>query len=119
MIEQGFAKKFAQEWIDAWNSHDFERVLQHYTDDFNMETPMALKFVPETGGIVYGKDAIRAYWKIGLEKIPGLFFELHDALTGINGITLYYTNRATNRRTTEVLFLNEAGKAYKAYAFYN
>ncbi len=119
MIDQDFAQKFAQDWINAWNSHDLETVLQHYTEDFNMETPMALKLVPESHGVVDGKDAIRAYWKTGLEKIPDLFFELHDALTGINGITLYYTNRATGRRTAEVLFLNEEQKVYKAYAFYD
>ena len=119
MIEQQTARLFAKEWIAAWNSHNLERILGHYTDDITMETPMALKLVPETGGIVKGKEAIRAYWEIGLEKIPGLFFELHEVLTSINGVTLYYTNRATGRRTAEVLFLSEAGKVYKAYAFYS
>lgn len=119
MIEQQMAHAFAEEWINAWNSHNMERILSHYTDDFTMESPKALQFVPETGGVLKGKEAIAAYWAIGLERIPDLFFELHDALTSINGITLYYTNRATGKKTAEVLFLNEAGKVYRAYAFYN
>jgi ketosteroid isomerase-like protein len=119
MIDQQTAHTFAEEWINAWNSHNLEKILHHYTDDFTMETPMALKLVPESGGVLKGKEAVGAYWKTGLERIPDLFFELHEVLISINGVTLYYTNRATGKRTAEVLFLNEAGKAYKAYAFYN
>ena len=36
MIEQAFAEQFATEWIEAWNSHDLQRNLAHYTDDFEM-----------------------------------------------------------------------------------
>ena len=113
------AKAFAKEWISAWNSHNLDRILSHYTDDFVIESPMALKRLPETGGVVKGKEAVRSYWKIGLESIPNLNFELHEILIGIEGITIYYTNTATGKRTAEVIFLNDEGKAYKTYAFYN
>lgn len=119
MIDQATAQKLAEEWIEAWNAHDLERILSHYTDDFIMESPLALKRIPETGGVVKGKEAVRAYWKMGLEAIPNLHFELHELLIGVNGITLFYTNRATGKRTAEVLFLNADLKAYRGYAFYN
>jgi ketosteroid isomerase-like protein len=119
MLDPQTAHQFAQEWISAWNAHDLERILSHYTEDFIMESPYAFKWLPETGGVVKGKPAVRAYWKMGLEAIPDLVFELHGFFVGVSGITLYYTNRATGKQTTEVLFLNDAGKAYRAYAFYN
>ncbi len=28
------ARGFAEHWIAAWNSHDIDAVLAHYTDDF-------------------------------------------------------------------------------------
>ena len=31
-----FARRFAEEWIAAWNAHDLERILAHYTDDFDV-----------------------------------------------------------------------------------
>lgn len=34
------AKQFAEHWISAWNKHDLEEILSHYTDDFDMTTPM-------------------------------------------------------------------------------
>ena len=34
MIEKNFAEEFARNWITAWNSHDLERILSHYSDQF-------------------------------------------------------------------------------------
>ena len=119
MIEQHTAFAFTEQWISAWNSHDLDKILSHYTDDIVMESPLALKRLPETGWVVKGKQALRAYWKMGLELIPDLFFEVYEVFTGVNGITIYYLNHATGKKTAEVLFLNDEAKAYKAFAYYN
>lgn len=34
MIEKTWAQHFAAEWIAAWNALNLERVLSHYSDDF-------------------------------------------------------------------------------------
>ena len=39
------AQQFAAEWIAAWNAHDIDAVLAHYTDDFTMTTPMIQKLL--------------------------------------------------------------------------
>ena len=119
MLEREAAIAFAKEWIEAWNSHDLDRILLHYTNDFIMESPIALNRLPDTGGVVKGKEAVRAYWKMGLELIPNLHFQLHEVLVGVNSITMYYTNHATEKSTAEVLLLNEEGKAYHGFAHYN
>ena len=119
MINEQDARNLALEWITAWNAHDLDRILSHYTDDFIMESPYALKRLPETGGIVKGKEAVRAYWKLGLELIPDLHFELYEVFTGISGITLFYFNHANGKKVTEVLHLNDAGKINRAFAYYN
>ena len=28
------ARTFAEEWVAAWNAHDLERILAHYSDEF-------------------------------------------------------------------------------------
>jgi hypothetical protein len=119
MINEQFAQKFAAEWITAWNSHNLDTILSHYSDDFVIETPMAVKFFPESNGIVSGKETVRKYWTIGLEKIPGLHFKLIDVLTGINGLTIYYENTATGRRSVENMFFNEAGKVNHCIVHYS
>ncbi|MEI8247817.1 MAG: hypothetical protein WCI51_18415 [Lentisphaerota bacterium] len=37
------ALEFATEWIAAWNSHDLNRVLSHYSEDFETSSPFIAK----------------------------------------------------------------------------
>lgn len=113
-----FAERFAEEWIEAWNSHDLDRILSHYTEDFSIETPMALKLFPHTKGIIKGKVEIREYWKVGIERIPDLKFELLDLLTGINNLAIYYVNIATNKRSVEMMSFNSDHKVNKVVVTY-
>ncbi len=84
-----FATAFAREWVKAWNAHDIEKILSHYSEDFIIETPMAIKLYPQSHGIVVGKSEVRKYWTIGLERSPDLKFELLDLLIGVNSIGLH------------------------------
>ena len=47
LMEKGFAERFAKEWVAAWNSHDLERILSHYEDDFEMLSPIITALVGE------------------------------------------------------------------------
>ena len=118
MIDKHFAQKFTSEWIGAWNSHNLERILSHYTEDFVLESPLAEQRVPESKGTLYGKEQIRPYWKMGLELIPDLFFEVHELLIGVNGLTIYYLNRATGRKAAEVFMFNKQMKVVKSFVYY-
>jgi ketosteroid isomerase-like protein len=74
MIEKVWANEFANEWIETWNSHDLERILSHYTDDFEMSSPFIIERMNEPSGTLKGKDKIRPYWQIGLVQTPPLKF---------------------------------------------
>lgn len=39
MIEKDFAEEFARDWIESWNSRDLDRILSHYSDQFEMSSP--------------------------------------------------------------------------------
>ena len=119
MITEEFAKHFAAQWVNSRNSHNLETILAHYSEDFTIETPMTLKLVPESKGLITGKAAIRSYWTIGLEKIPDLEFEILNVLTGINSLTIYYVNKATQRKSTESMFFNAEGKVNKVFVHYS
>ena len=32
-------RDFAKEWVEAWNSHELERVLSHYDDAVTLISP--------------------------------------------------------------------------------
>ena len=44
------AKALAQEWIEAFNNHDLERILSHYTD--SVELPQGVKALVPLGATV-------------------------------------------------------------------
>jgi ketosteroid isomerase-like protein len=113
-----FAGSFATEWIAAWNAHDLPRVLSHYTDDFEMSSPLIVDIVGEPSGCLRGKQNVRAYWQAALGKNPDLHFELLDVFTGANSVLLHYRSNSA-KRMAEVLFFNEQGLVYRAAAHYN
>jgi ketosteroid isomerase-like protein len=119
MITIEFATAFAKDWVNAWNSHDIEKILSHYSEDFSIETPMAVKLYPESRGIVIGKSEVRKYWTIGLEKNPNLKFELLDLLIGVNSIGLYLFNTSSSRKSVELMSFNQENKVYKAIVTYS
>ena len=85
--------RFAAQWISLWNARDAEAVLAQYADDVVFTSPRALKVVPESGGTVRGKDALRRYWTLALEGNPDLHFELLGVYAGIDSIVIQYRNQ--------------------------
>ena len=55
MIDRDWAEAFAREWVDAWNAHDIERILSHYTDDFEMTSPLIVERTLSPNGRLKGK----------------------------------------------------------------
>lgn len=102
------AQEFARQWVAAWNAHDLDAVLSHFTEDAEFSSPVAAQLLPETEGVLRGRPAIRAYWALGLKKIPDLHFEVVHVYTGVNTIVINYRNH-TGALVNEVLHLNDHG----------
>jgi ketosteroid isomerase-like protein len=116
MITPDFAKRFAREWVAAWNEHDLDRVLSHYEDDFEMSSPVIITLLGKASGTLKGKNAIREYWAQALQRLPHLRFEPLQVLVGIEGISLYYKgHRGT---VVEVFHFGASGKVCRASAYY-
>ena len=117
-LQASFAREFAQDWIDAWNSHDLERILAHYDDEVLLVSPVALKLLAGDG-TVRGKAALREYFLRGLAAFPDLRFDLIDAFWGVETIVVYYVNNVRGSKTAEVMLLNAAGKIRHVWANYD
>jgi predicted ester cyclase len=117
-LEASFAREFAQDWVDAWNSHDLERILTHYDDEVLLVSPVALKLL-SGDGTVRGKAALREYFLRGIQAFPDLRFNLIDALWGVETIVVYYINNVRGTKTAEVMLMNPAGKIRRVWANYD
>jgi hypothetical protein len=118
-LQASFARQFAQEWIEAWNSHDLERILAHYDDDVRLVSPVALNLLKNGHGVVQGKAALRAYFRRGLEAFSNLHFDLIDVLWGWETIVIYYANNVRGTKTAEVMQLTSGGKVCRVWANYD
>jgi hypothetical protein len=117
MIEEKFAMDFAHDWIGAWNSHDLAKVLSHYSDDFEMTSPMIAKVTGNSSGVLKGKDAVGDYWVKALEMVPDLHFELMTVCAGVNSIAIQYRG-VGGRIAVEVFSFGPDRKVIKAHAHY-
>ena len=116
MIDRTFAEVFAADWIDAWNSRDLSRVLSHYSEDFEMSSPVIIEVVGEPSGTLKGKEAVGAYWTKALQLRPDLHFELISTLIGVNSITLYY--KGHRGLSAECFHYGSDKKVIMSYAHY-
>jgi 8-oxo-dGTP diphosphatase len=68
----------ARRWLHTFNTRDLSGLLALYADDAVHTSPKLRLRHPETKGEVRGKDALRAWWKDAMERLPELRYdELH------------------------------------------
>jgi ketosteroid isomerase-like protein len=87
------AVAFGNRWVQAWNAHDVEAVLEHFHEDVVFTSPVAARVVPETAGVVRGKPALRQYWTQALQRIPNLRFVVEGIYRGVDTIVIVYRNQ--------------------------
>ncbi|CPR11139.1 SnoaL-like domain protein [Mycobacterium bohemicum DSM 44277] len=84
---------FSKQWVDAWNAHDVESVLARFHDDVVFSSPVAARLLPESGGVVRGKPALRRYWTEALRRIGDLRFVVDAVYQGIDTLVIVYRNQ--------------------------
>jgi hypothetical protein len=92
VLDKEHAFLFANEWIAAWNQHDIERILSHYSDDVRVFSPLIVERMGLPEGYLQGKAVLRDYWKPSFSLTPPLRFRLIDIFLGVNSIAILYEN---------------------------
>ena len=93
-MDQAEATKFVAEWERAWNAHDLDSLLGHFSDAVVFTSPVAAQILPDCDGVIHGKEALRRYWAEGLRRIPDLRFEVEAVYAGVRTIVINYHNQA-------------------------
>ncbi len=111
------ATAIAHAWIDAWNSHDIERILSHYGDTVQLTSPLVERILGPGRSMVHGKDALRAYFLRGLETYPHLLFRFQGAYPGESSLVVQYES-VRGLRAAEFMRLDGMGRACEVVAHY-
>jgi hypothetical protein len=107
---------FVAAWAAAWNAHDIDAVLAHFHADATFRSPIARDLIPQSAGILRGKQEIKAYWTQALMRIPDLAFTIQSHAVGLDLIAISYRNQR-DTAVIEVLFF-EDGLVRTGYAAY-
>jgi hypothetical protein len=118
VLSEAEARKFADDWTRAWNSHDLEAIMSHYATEVVLISPTAAKLLGDSSGTIKGKEAVRSYFARGLQAFPNLTFELLDVMWGISSVVLYYLNQK-GTKTGEFMELDANRKISRVVANYN
>jgi hypothetical protein len=86
------ADAFVASWVQAWNDHDLDQILSHFTDDVVFASPVAAQLLGGEG-VVRGKSALREYWDEGLRRIPDLRFDVLGIYVGVESLVINYRNQ--------------------------
>jgi hypothetical protein len=108
---------YADQWVRAWNAHDIEAVLDHFSDEVVFTSPVAARVVPESGGVVRGKGALRDYWMTALKGLPDLHFEILGVYRGESTLVINYRNHRGDL-VNEVLTFDGDGMVREGHGTY-
>jgi len=111
------AEWIAHEWITAWNAHDLERILSHYSEDVALSSEMVRTVTGRPEATVVGKEALRQYWRQGLDRFPDLQFKPINAYPGANSLVLVY-HAVSGLVGAEFMRFNSDGKICEVHAHY-
>lgn len=84
------AVAFARGWVRAWNDRDVEEILSHFAEDVIFTSPLAARVMPESAGVLEGKDALRRYWNEALRHSADLHFELLEVYSGVDTLVIRF-----------------------------
>jgi hypothetical protein len=116
-VNPELAARFTSEWIEAWNAHDIDRILGHYSEEFEMTSPAVARIAGVPSGRLKGKQVVRAYWIKALALYPSLRFIHVCTMTGVDSLAIHYIG-AADRRVAEVFRFNREGLVTHSHAYY-
>jgi hypothetical protein len=114
---KGGPREHADRWLEAWNAHDLDAIVDLYAEEVDFASPTVAAFGGSKEGRLSGREELRAHFARGLERAPGLAFTEEALLTGSGGYALVY-RREDGARVVESVELDEHGRAIRARAFY-
>jgi len=110
-------RTLAEQWIEAWNSRDLDRIMEHYAADIEFEANTVVQRWQKPDGILRGVAELRDHFRRGLSLAPDLHFEIEDVFFAPSGYAVLY-RRENGNRVLDVVELNAEGKAHRVKAFY-
>jgi ketosteroid isomerase-like protein len=106
---------FAKAWLGGWNDRDLERIVSHYADDVEFQSPFAVHLFGEAFRTIKGKKNLTHYFERALAAVPGkIDFEFLGVFHGVDTFVVHFQSKT--HKCAEFMELNHEGKVRRAMA---
>jgi len=86
-------KQIATKWFEAFNAHDLEKLLSLYNDNAQHYSPKLKIRMPETQGLIKGKQALREWWQDAFDRLPTLQYDVIKLTADEDQVFMEYIRR--------------------------
>jgi len=111
------ADAFVTGWIEAWNSHDVERITSHYRDDVDYYSPFVARLASGRDHL-HGRNEVRDYVASALDRFPELELGPIIAVAPGHGSVAVVYRSVENLLAVETLVVDERGLVRRAHCHY-
>jgi len=86
-------ESIALEWFKAFNTHDLEKLLSLYDNEAKHYSPKLKIRMPETNGLVTGKEELRGWWKDAFNRLPSLNYVITSLTANESRVFMEYIRK--------------------------
>jgi ketosteroid isomerase-like protein len=70
VITQQQSERLARDWVEAWNRHDLDGIMAHYTDDVAFTSPFVAALAMNRRGRFVARQRYEPIFKQAWPRIP-------------------------------------------------
>lgn len=103
-------QSIAFRWFEAFNTKQLDKLLALYDDEAQHFSPKLKIRIPETNGLVIGKEAMRAWWQDAFDRLPSLHYKVTSLTANTDRVFMEYIRQVDGEEdmlVAEVLEIRE------------
>ena len=83
-------------WFEAFNAHNLEKLLSLYDDEAQHFSPKLKIRLPETNGLIIGKNELRTWWEDAFLRLPNLHYVVTSLTANNQRVFMEYLRQVPN-----------------------
>lgn len=103
-------QQIAIRWFEAFNEKNLEKLLALYDEEAEHYSPKLKIRLPETEGLIKGKEAMQNWWQEAFDKLPTLQYKVTSLTANTDRVFMEYVRQVENEPdllVAEVLEIKE------------
>ncbi len=86
-------RAIAERWLHCFEARDLDGLLALYADDATHTSPKIRVRHPDTGGLLRGKTAMRAWWQDSFDRLPSMRYAKAALTADTERVFMEYTRK--------------------------